>query len=208
MTNKIGFIFAFLLLSSLSSLASFASEPLVTYYMGDVRISNPDGTPAVQNFAVMFLQKTYDQDHNLAIERGVEVNSDGSVIDGTSTFAVTGNNFTVSDPKGVETGSGVFTGSPWQWTYFKATYFMKMNARDATGKVILDPQTQQPIVNIIQIDDENTFVDPSVVTGRHTFSMGGEAFQYWDLSLRQISQSSFDLLTGTIIKNAKNYYKD
>ena len=165
-----------------------AAAATTTYYMGDYLQTSPGGTTQK---SLMFLQKTYDPDRGLAIERGIQVNADDSVSDSTITFTITGNNFTVSDTSGKMNGKGTFTGTPWGWTFFKATYnFPSLNLR---------------------VDDENTLADPSVVTGRKTVYVNGQIVQVIDTTLKQITESSFQLLTGPIIKNAQNekkYKKD
>ncbi len=177
------------LLIFIISLRATATEVKKNYFVGDVKILSPSGS--VQGTAVMFLEKTTDQDKNQIIERGIQLNPDGTAYDFPMYLTISGSNFTIIDDRKTISGSGQFYGTPWDWSYFKATYVSRT----------VNPKTGS--VSEIYIDDENTLVDPSVVTARKKLYLkDGTVIEYMDITLKSVTQQTFQILTNAVLKNS------
>jgi len=148
------------------------------YYVGEVKLSSADGKPLGSQ--VILFDKTHDPDNSSMIESAVVVHPDGKAEEHTMRLTVKGNSFTlVDDAKTIE-GTGTLLGPAWKWTYFKAVYKSK------TG---------------VQIEDENFMADDSVIVARKKVSTpDGKVLMYMDMSLKEITPRTFEILKTGLLK--------
>jgi hypothetical protein len=90
----------------------FGGEVEKLYYLGEFKLSDPSGKPYVSQ--VVLLEKTLDPDHSVWVERAIVVKPDGTAEEFTMNHRVTGDRFTLEDPKGMVKGSGTVFGPPWK----------------------------------------------------------------------------------------------
>ena len=88
----------------------FGGEVEKLYYLGEFKLSDPSGKPYVSQ--VILMEKTLDPDHSVWVERAIVVKPDGKAEEFTMNRRVTGNKFTLDDPKGMVKGSGTVFGPP------------------------------------------------------------------------------------------------
>lgn len=155
-----------------------AAELEKFYYVGEVKLSSPDGQPI--GTQVILFEKTHDRDKSTMIERAVVVQADGKVEEHTMRAQVTGNTFTIADDAKTIEGTGTLAGPAWKWTYFKATY---------------------KSTNGAQIEDENFMPDDSVISARKKVSSpDGKVFMYMDMGLKGITPKTYEILRTGLLK--------
>lgn len=167
-------------LAVLSTQTCAAAEPETTYFVGEVKLSDPSGKPLGSQ--AMLASRTHDRDKNLMIERAIVVQADGTVNDYPINMTVNGDKFTIDDPNKAVEGSGTLFGPAWRWTYFKATYKAKNGA---------------------VIDDENFMAAPDVGTARKKISTpDGKVVMFMDMSLKATTRETFDILAAALLNKA------
>ena len=101
---------------------------------------------------------------------------------------VTGDRFTLEDPKGMVKGSGTVFGPPWKWTYFKGSF-------EAT--------------NGVRIEDENFMADPSVLVARKKLiGPDGKVIGFMDGTAKSITQQTFTILSSSLLKKQSPSHKE
>ena len=156
----------------------FGAEVEKMYYLGEFKLSDPSGKPYVSQ--VILLEKTLDPDHSVWVERAIVVKPDGKAEEFTMNHRVTGNTFTLDDPKGMVKGSGTVFGPPWKWTYFKGSF-------EAT--------------NGVRIEDENFMADPSVLVARKKLTgPDGKVIGFMDGTAKSITPQVFTILSSSLLK--------
>lgn len=158
---------------------AFAVEPEKMHYVGEVKLSAPDGKP--MGSQVILLEKIHDRDKSTITERAIVVKPDGKVEEQTMLLTVKEDNtFQLADAAKTVEGTGTLFGPAWKWTYFKGTF------KHNSGVVI---------------EDENFMTDDSVITARKKVSgSDGKALMYMDMSLKSISPKTFDILVAGLKK--------
>ena len=165
---------------------SFGADLEKLYYVGESKLSDASGKPWTSQ--VILLEKTLDPDHSVFVERAVVVKPDGSAEEFTMNHRVTGNTFTLDDPKGMVKGSGTLFGPAWKWTYFKGTFQATNGAR---------------------IDDENFLTDPNVLVARKQISApDGKVIGFMDITLKSITPQTFTILSSSLLKKQSPAPKD
>ena len=148
------------------------------YYIGDVKLSSEAGEP--RGTEVILLEKTHDPSKNLIVERAIEVKPDGTVAEYTMNLTVDGASFKLVDAKNTIKGTGTLFGTPWKWTYFKATYSAEHG---------------------VSIDDENYMTDPAVLIARKRISgPDGKVYIYMDITLKAVTRQTFETLANALLK--------
>ena len=95
-------------------------------------------------------------------------------------ITVNGNSFVVADAEHTTTGSGVFFGPAWQWTYWKA------NFKSANG---------------VQIVVEDFLADASVgVARKKIIGPDGKVLMYMDVTMKAITPQTFEILAAALLK--------
>ena len=156
------------------------------YYLGEFKLSDPSGKPCVSQ--VVLMEKTLDPDHSVWVERAIVVKPDGKAEEFTMNHRVTGNTFTLDDPKGMVKGSGTVFGPPWKWTYFKGSF-------EAT--------------NGVRIEDENFMADPSVLVARKKISgPDGKTIGFMDITGKSITPQTFTILSSSLLKKQSPSHKE
>ena len=156
----------------------FGGEVEKLYYLGEFKLSDPSGKPYVSQ--VVLMEKTLDPDHSVWVERAIVVKPDGKAEEFTMNHRVTGNRFTLDDPKGMVKGSGTVFGPPWKWTYFKGSF-------EAT--------------NGVRIEDANFMADPSVLVAREKLTgPDGKVIGFMDGTAKSITQQTFTILSSSLLK--------
>jgi hypothetical protein len=156
----------------------FGGEVEKLYYLGEFKLSDPSGKPYVSQ--VILMEKTLDPDHSVWVERAIVVKPDGKAEEFAMNHIVTGNTFTLDDPKGTVKGSGTVFGPPWKWTYFKGIF-------DAT--------------NGVRIEDENFMADPSVLVARKKLTgPDGKVIGFMDGTAKSITPQTFMILSSSLLK--------
>ena len=157
---------------------SFGTEVEKLYYVGESKLSAPSGK--VYGSQVIVLEKVLDPDNSVFVERAIVVKPDGKAEEFTMNHRVTGNTFTLDDPKGMVKGSGTVFGPPWKWTYFKGSFEATNGAR---------------------IEDENFMADPSVLVARKKISgPDGKTIGFMDMTLKSITPQTFTILSSSLLK--------
>jgi hypothetical protein len=114
------------------------------------------------------------------VERAIVVKPDGKAEEFTMNHRVTGNRFTLEDPKGMVKGSGTVFGPPWKWTYFKGSF-------EAT--------------NGVRIEDDNFMADPSVLVARKKLTgPDGKVIGFMDGTAKSITPQTFTILSSSLLK--------
>jgi hypothetical protein len=149
------------------------------HYVGEVKLSTSAGQPIGSQ--VILLEKTYDRDGSVIVERAVVVDATGKADERTMRLQVKQDNtFTLSDEAKTVEGTGTLFGPPWRWTYFKGTW-------KSTSGII--------------IDDENFMADDSTITARKKVSgPDGKVVMYMDMSLNRIAPTAFQILKTALLK--------
>src|SRR5262249_35857200 len=162
------------------------AEPEKLFYVGESKMSDPSGKPYTTQ--VILLEKTLDPDNNVFVERAIQVKLDGKAEELIMNHRVTGNTFTLDDPKGTVKGSGALFGPAWKWTYFKGTFEATNGAR---------------------IEDENFLADPSVLVARKKISApDGSVIGFMDITLKSITPQTFTILSSSLLKNESPLHKE
>jgi hypothetical protein len=175
--SRSSFVLGFVWAMVFSNIA-LAAEPEKFFYLGEVKLSSPDGKPIGSQ--VILLEKTHDPDNSRMVEAAIVVKPDGKVEEHVMRVAVTGNTFTLKDDANTVEGKGVLSGAAWHWTYFKANY--KSN-------------------NGVEIEDENFMADDSVITARKKVSgPDGKTLMFMDMSLKSITPKTFEILRAGLVK--------
>ena len=157
----------------------FAAPIEKLYYVGESKLSDPSGKPYTTQ--VILLEKVLDPDNSQFVERAIVVKADRSAEEFTMIHKVSGNKFTLEDPKGKVTGSGTLFGAAWKWTYFKGTFEATNGAR---------------------IEDEDFMADPSVLVARKKISSpDGKIIGFMDGTLKAITPQTFEILAGCLLKS-------
>jgi hypothetical protein len=154
------------------------TEPVVRYFVGEAKLSSPDGKQLASE--VFVLKRTVDQDKSTIIEQPIIVDERGKSVEWTIRFAVKEDGtFTLTeDSKRVE-GSGKLFGPSWKWTYFKARY-------KATGGV--------------EIEDENFMSDESLGTARQkVIGQDKNVVMYRDIALKEITPKTHEILRAGLL---------
>jgi hypothetical protein len=157
----------------------FAAPPDRFCFVGEVKLSSPDGK-AMGSQAIL-VEKTHDPDNALIIEHAIVVQPNGKVEEYTMKLAVKEDNtFTLSDDAKTVEGTGKLFGPAWKWTYFKATFKAK---------------------NGVTIEDENFMPDDSIGTARKkVIAPNDKVIMYMDMSLKGITPKTFEILRAGLIK--------
>ena len=156
----------------------FGADVQKLYYVGESKLSDPSGK--VYGSQVIVLEKVLDPDNSVFVERAIVVKPDGKAEEFTMNHRVTGNTFTLDDPKGMVKGSGTVFGPPWKWTYFKGSF-------EAT--------------NGVRIEDENFMADPSVLVARKKISgPDGKTIGFMDITAKSITPQTFTILSSSLLK--------
>ena len=170
--------FAIILTATLVPQICFAAPIEKLYYVGEAKLSDPSGKPYTTQ--VILLEKVLDPDNSLWVERAIVVKPDRSAEEFTMNHKVSGNKFTLEDPKGKVTGSGTLFGPAWKWTYFKGTFEATNGAR---------------------IEDENFMADPSVLVARKKISTpDGKTIGFMDITAKAITPQTFEILAACLLK--------
>jgi hypothetical protein len=158
---------------------ALAAEPEKMYYLGEVKLSSPTGKP--MGSQVILLEKIHDRDNSLILERAIVVEQNGKAVERSMRLVVKDDNsFTLTDEDKTVEGVGKLFGTPWKWTYFKATFKAK---------------------NGVQIDDENFLADDSVGTARKTLiGPDNKVFMYMDTTLKSVTPKTFEILRAGLLK--------
>ena len=159
--------------------AALASPPEKLYYVGEVKLSAPDGKS--MGSQVILLEKTHDRDKSTITERAIVVKPDGKVDEQTMVLTVKDDNtFTIADAAKTVEGTGTLFGPAWKWTYFKGTFKHKSG---------------------VVIEDENFTSDDSAGTARKKVSgPDGKVIMYMDLTLKSVAPKTFDILVAGLTK--------
>ena len=156
----------------------FGAEVERLYYVGESKMCDPSGKPYTSY--VILLEKTLDRDNSVFVERAIVVKPDGKAEEFTMNHRVTGNRFTLEDPKGMVKGSGTVFGPPWKWTYFKGSF-------EAT--------------NGVRIEDDNFMADPSVLVARKKLTgPDGKVIGFMDGTAKSITPQTFTILSSSLLK--------
>ncbi len=166
------------ILTALTFLSSFAWAG-TTYYLGEETITNAAGKELGRN--PLLVEKVTEPEKGLITETAIEVKGPDCVQKYSSYLTVEGNKFSLKDSTGTVTGKGEFSGEPWAWTYFKATFESTLG---------------------FQIEDENFMSDPHVLVARKkiTRTITGELLFYMDATVKEISASLFKGLSAPLLK--------
>jgi hypothetical protein len=156
-----------------------AASPEKMYYLGEVKLSSPEGKS--MGFQVILLEKIHDRDHATITERAVVVQPNGKVEEWTMYLHVKDDNtFTLTDEAKTVEGTGTLFGPAWQWTYFKGTFKSR---------------------NGVQIEDENFMTDDSMITARKKLTgPDNKVFMYMETSGKAISPKTFEVLRAGLKK--------
>jgi hypothetical protein len=164
-------------LSTLLPLGVSAAAPEKFYFVGEAKLSGPDGKAMGSN--VILLEKIHDADRSTISERAVVVKPGSKAEEQTMVLTVKGDStFTLADTGGTVKGAGTLFGPAWKWTYFKGTF------RHASGVVI---------------EDENFMADESVITARKKIrGPDGKVLMFMDMSLKSTTPRAFEILTAAL----------
>ena len=167
-------------------LPAFATPPEKLYYVGEVKLSGPDGKP--MGSQVILLEKSSDKDKSTITERAIVVKPDGKVDEEVMLLTVKQDNaFTIGDAAKTVEGTGTLFGPAWKWTYLKGTFKHK---------------------NGVVIEDENFMTDPSAVTARKKISApNGKVYMYMEMTLTSITPTTFEILVAGLKKPARAHRK-
>ena len=158
--------------------AAAADPPDKMYYLGEVKLSGPDGRGFGSQ--VILLEKTHDRAGSVIVERAILVRADGKAEDRTVRMSVKGNAVTVADDAKTVEGTGELAGPAWKWTYFKGTF--------TTGKGV-------------RVEDENFMSDPSVLTARKTVTgADGKVLVRMDMTLKAVTPATFEVLAAGLTR--------
>jgi len=156
-----------------------AASPEKLHYVGEVKLSTPDGKG--MGSQVILLEKTHDRDRSTITERAIIVKPDGKVEEQTMLLAVKDDNtFRLTDAARTVEGTGSLFGPAWKWTYFKGTFKHKSG---------------------VVIEDENFMSDDSVITARKKVSLpDGKGIMVMEMSLKGITPKTFDILVAGLTR--------
>lgn len=155
-----------------------AAPPEVRHYLGEVKLSGPDGK--AYGSQVILLEKTHDPDKSEIVERAILVKPDGKAEDHTVRLKVDGDKFTASDAADSIEGGGTLSGPAWKWTHLKGVFAAK---------------------NGVRIEDENFLADPSVLTARKTLTGADRKVMLrMDMTLKAVTPATFEILTAAVLK--------
>jgi hypothetical protein len=166
----------FLMVACLGPVCAAAVEK--SYFLGEAKLSSEAGKP--MGSQVLLVEKAQDPDRNLIVERAVVVKADGTAEQYTMNMTVTGDSFTLKDAANTTTGSGTLFGPAWQWSYWRGAF------KSSNG---------------VRIEDENFLTDPSVgVARKKIIAPDGKVLMYMDVTMKAITQRTFEILSGALLK--------
>jgi hypothetical protein len=172
-------VLIFLAIAVSTSTAARAADPEKFYYLGEVKLSSADGKP--MGSQVILLEKIHDRDKSKIVERALVIQPDGKAEERNMEMTVKDDNsFTLTDDTKSVSGGGQLFGSPWKWTYFKATFKAS---------------------NGVQIDDENYMADESVGVARKKITLpNGNVYMFMDMSLKSVTPKTYEILRAGLMK--------
>jgi len=164
------------LLSLAGSVAYGAETWRDGYFMGEGIRTLSNGTTLN---TVYLLEKLVRPEEGWFSEEALIVYPSGCINSGKFKMDVTGNTFKISHD--FMTGKGDLSGVSWQWSYFKLD--AKMNS--GAARILI----------------EDFMASPSILSARKTVSNvdGSVVYETWDISLREIPKSSFEILRNTLL---------
>ena len=169
---------ALLLSLTVSAAVRAAEAPATTYYLGEaITTTGPDVTRKPYIVA-----RTIDKAASTISESVVSF-SQGAFHENATVLKVDGNRLTLSDSTGM-TGSGEFTGVPWNWTFLHAEFsIMKLGLR---------------------IVDFNFFAEPGSVLGHKDLyrkdGAGEKLLQQEDVVLHPVDKPIFEAKRRELLK--------
>ena len=172
-------LIAILAAATLFTPGTSASPPEKLFYVGEVKLSAPNGK--AMGSQVILLEKIHDRDKSTITERAIVVKPDGKAEEQTMVLTVKDDNtFTIADAAKTVEGTGTLFGPAWKWTYFKGTFKHKSG---------------------VIIEDENFMSDDSAATARKKVSRpDGKVILYMDMTLKSITPKTFDILAAGLLK--------
>jgi len=115
---KLSVLSFMLLLCAAASLCAQTNSPeQVSYYLGEVKMSSPDGRPYGSSLSL--IKRTLKPSENKIVEQVASIDPREPTKEYTTVFDIKGSKFTVKDEEGTFAGEGELIGKAWEWTGWK-----------------------------------------------------------------------------------------